>query len=418
MEQLLDAMERYARIHAIPIMEKHGIDWMCSFIKQHNITSILEIGSAIGYSAIQMARMDENITITTIEKDEKRYLLAKDNIAASGLSSRIELIYGDALEFTPSSTYDLIFIDAAKAKYEQFFLRFSSYGTPEGYIISDNMKFHGLVEDPSSIKTRGTRRLVQRLSEYQEFLRNHAFFDTKFLDIGDGVAVSKRSKSVSMNDIDAVIFDMDGTMLDSELVYITQSNLWNAKQKTPLALNDDYYHSVIGKTSKAIAAIFHERFGSSIPYESYEKEVEEMALASYEVDGVPLKEGIIELLSVLKRNNKRLAVATSTQYDLALYMLEKAGLLSYFDVVVGGDMVPFSKPHPAIYQEAAKQLGVCPSRTMVLEDSNPGVESGARGGFGTVMVIDMIQPSEKTKSMAFAIYQQLSDVLRMLVEEK
>ena len=100
---------------------------MCNFINENKITSILEIGSAIGYSAIRMAQLNKNIHITTIERDEERYKKAVDYIQRSGLEKQINIIYGDALETVVNGSYDMIFIDAAKAQYIRFFERYEGY---------------------------------------------------------------------------------------------------------------------------------------------------------------------------------------------------------------------------------------------------------------------------------------------------
>ena len=126
-QQVLMEMEKYAIEHDVPIMQKEGIEFMTNFIKEHNIKSILEIGSAIGYSAIQMALVDENITITTIERDHKRYELAKHYVNLLGLNDRITLMVADALKAEVSGDFDMLFIDAAKAQYIKFFERYELY---------------------------------------------------------------------------------------------------------------------------------------------------------------------------------------------------------------------------------------------------------------------------------------------------
>ena len=107
-------IEEYAHRENIPIMLPDGIDYLCNYIKTHNIKRILEIGSAIGYSAIRMASINSDITITTIEKDPVRYAKAVENIKKYHLENQIEIILGDALVTTINGEYDLLFIDASK----------------------------------------------------------------------------------------------------------------------------------------------------------------------------------------------------------------------------------------------------------------------------------------------------------------
>ena len=185
-------IEEYAEENNVPIMTKDGIEFLTKYIEKHKIKRILEIGAAIGYSAIRMALVDEEIEITTIERDEKRYLEAVKNIKKFNLEDRINLIYKDAFDVKIEGTYDLIFIDAAKAQNIKFFEMFSKYLNPKGTIITDNMNFHGLVDkDPEDIKSRNLRALVRKLKDYATFLKENKKYDTEFLEIGDGIAISR-----------------------------------------------------------------------------------------------------------------------------------------------------------------------------------------------------------------------------------
>ena len=116
-------MEEYAKLNGVPIMMKDGIEYLCNYIKEHNIKNILEVGTAIGYSAIVMASLSPDITITTIERDEERYMLAVNNVKKYHLENQINLIFGDASEVEVSGEYDLIFIDASKGHNIEFFNR-------------------------------------------------------------------------------------------------------------------------------------------------------------------------------------------------------------------------------------------------------------------------------------------------------
>lgn len=189
---LLEEMEQYALEKDVPIMQQEGITFMCSFIKEHQLKSILEIGSAIGYSTIRMAMLDKNIHITTIERDEERYQKAKEYIARSEYKDQITLLYGDALEADIQGSYDMIFIDAAKAQYIRFFERYESLLIQGGYIITDNLKFHGFVEHPETATSRNLRQLVGKISRFINYLKSRDDFDTTFLEQGDGIGISKK----------------------------------------------------------------------------------------------------------------------------------------------------------------------------------------------------------------------------------
>ena len=185
-------LEEYAKINNIPIMEHDGIEFLLDYIKKNNVKNILEIGSAIGYSAIRMCLVDESITVTTIERDEKRYKEAIKNINNFNLNNRINIIYDDAFNVELNDTYDLIFIDAAKSQYIKFFEKFKYNLKDNGVIVSDNLNFHGLTHTKEYIESRNVRGIVRKLNNYIEFLKENKEFDTTFYEIGDGVSISKK----------------------------------------------------------------------------------------------------------------------------------------------------------------------------------------------------------------------------------
>ncbi len=194
LDDLINRMREYALENNVPIMTEGGINYLMKYIKKNKIKRILEVGTAIGYSAIMMCSVDSDIVVTTIERDEKRYLEALKNIKKAKMEDRINLIYKDALEVNLDEEFDLIFIDAAKAQNRNFFEMFEKNLAKDGTIITDNMNFHGLVyKDLESIESRNLRQLVRKVKEYREFLENNKNFTTEFYDIGDGIAVSKKS---------------------------------------------------------------------------------------------------------------------------------------------------------------------------------------------------------------------------------
>lgn len=191
MVRILD-LENYAHENNIPIMLSDGIEFLLKYIKGNNIKNVLEIGSAIGYSAIRMSLVDKDIKVTTIERDEERYQEAIKNIGDFGLENQINIIFNDAFEVELDDKYDLIFIDAAKSQYIKFFEKFKDNLNDNGVIISDNLNFHGLVHEDEKKLSRNVRGLVRKLNNYVEFLKNNKEFKTKFYDIGDGISISKR----------------------------------------------------------------------------------------------------------------------------------------------------------------------------------------------------------------------------------
>lgn len=192
--QDIKELKEYAKENNVPIMMDDGINFLTTFVIKHQIKNVLEVGTAIGYSAIMMALANPTLKVTSIERDEERYLEALKNIKKFKLEDRITLIYNDAEEVILTDKYDLIFIDAAKGKNMAFFKKFSKNLTKNGFIITDNISFHGYVEkDESEIKTRNLRGLVRKIKEYINFLKENEEFKTVFYETGDGIAVSTRN---------------------------------------------------------------------------------------------------------------------------------------------------------------------------------------------------------------------------------
>ena len=194
-DYLIRKIEKYADQKGIPIMEKEGIEFLTEFVRLNKIKNILEIGSAIGYSAIKMALASDDVNVTTIERDKDRYIEAVKNVKKLGLDSKITLILADALDFNTSEEYDLIFIDAAKSQYIKFFNKFSKNLKEKGYIITDNINFHGLTNSDKTKMSRNLRQLITKLEKYINFLKDNEEFKTRFFEVGDGIAISRRKKN-------------------------------------------------------------------------------------------------------------------------------------------------------------------------------------------------------------------------------
>lgn len=203
MNEIIKEMERYAEANNVPIIEKDSIKFIRKYIQTNDVKTILELGTAIGYSAILMASVNNKLDVTTIERDEARYKEAVKNVNAAGLDNQINIVFNDALDVNLAGhKYDLIFIDAAKGQYTKYFEKFCNYLNDGGIIITDNLKFHGLVADKANIESRNVRQLVTKIEKYIEFLKTNDEFVTRFYDIGDGLSVSFRK-----NDENAKNFD-------------------------------------------------------------------------------------------------------------------------------------------------------------------------------------------------------------------
>lgn len=194
-------MEEYANVNEVPIIHKEMKAFLEVLCKLKRPLKILEVGTAIGYSASVMALASgEECHITTIERESDMTTLALENIDRLGLSGRIRVIEGDGLEVLSclSAKYDLIFIDAAKGYYNEFFDYAINLINDGGLIISDNVLYKGMTAEDSIVKRR-QKTIVGRMREYLVMLCNHEKLVTSVIPIGDGVAVSiynERGKNI------------------------------------------------------------------------------------------------------------------------------------------------------------------------------------------------------------------------------
>ena len=188
-------MEEYATNYNVPIMMRDSINYINDRIISLKLYNILELGTAIAYSTINFATANENVKITSIERDENRYNKAVSNILECELNNKIRLVLGDALEVDLTDTYDLIIIDASKGKNIMFFEKYKNNLNDNGLIIIDNIKFHGLVGKSSEIKSKNLRRLVSKMEEFIEFLKLQEDYHVEFVDVGDGLAVCQKKKT-------------------------------------------------------------------------------------------------------------------------------------------------------------------------------------------------------------------------------
>ena len=196
-EPLFIEMENYAIENKVPIMELVGIEALLQFLRIQDSKKILEVGTAIGYSALRMAEALPNAAIVTIERDIERIHAAEEYIERSRLGKQIQLIKGDALEVEElvreQAPYDTIFVDAAKGQYKKFFEMYSKYLSDDGIIISDNVLFKGLVTQ-SDIESKRIRNLVKKIDGFNQWLMKHPEYHTVILPVGDGIAISKKKR--------------------------------------------------------------------------------------------------------------------------------------------------------------------------------------------------------------------------------
>ncbi len=184
-EEILTQAERFST----PTITDAGINLIIQILELSKAQKVLEIGTAIGYSAIMMA-LNTEVEITTIEREQNAYELAQVNIAKAKLEKRINLVFADALDYQTTELFDLIFIDAAKAQYLKFIEKYQNNLKVGGIIICDNLLFHGLVENDSLPESKNLKKLVKKIRDFNQALVNHPDFSTYIYQIGDGMSIS------------------------------------------------------------------------------------------------------------------------------------------------------------------------------------------------------------------------------------
>lgn len=210
-------------------------------------------------------------------------------------------------------------------------------------------------------------------------------------------------------DIGGVVFDMDGLMFDTEnLTYKLQKKIL---EKKGIVYTLDAYKQTIGKRTEDIVDLFRELCGEDFDYSSFRIECRETYTEYTDKHGVPIKEGLFDLLDYLKAKDIKTALCTSTTEPSARRTLRISGTLPYFDTLVCADDVKRGKPYPDPFNKAAEKLGVKPENCLALEDSINGIKSAYASGMVTVMIPDLIEPTEEIKPMCYKILPSLNDVI-------
>lgn len=216
--------------------------------------------------------------------------------------------------------------------------------------------------------------------------------------------------------LQTVIFDMDGVIFDTENMIL---NCWRYfGGKYDLENIESVFRQCIGTTSKETKRIVQEYYGEEFSYETFRRETSELFHSKVAESGMPVKAGARELLSFLKVNGYRIGLASSTRREKVMEELKQTGLLDFFEVIVGGDMVERSKPEPDIYMKACQEMRIQPSEAYAIEDSKNGVRSAASAGLNVFLVPDIIEPDEEMKKLSYQIFPDLIEVRRYLSGKK
>src|SRR4051812_38068508 len=204
----------------------------------------------------------------------------------------------------------------------------------------------------------------------------------------------------------AVVFDMDGTLLDTELVF--KDIVWDVSRDLGFTMTTDIHGRMVGSSHEATNQMLVEAYGVAFPYEMFDAECRRLMHARM-AQAVPVKAGVPELLKELKARRIPTAVATSSRSPHALGHLGTAGLLDMFQAIVTRDDVTHPKPHPEPYLTAARHLGVLPASCLAIEDSHSGVRAAHGAGMQTLMVPDLVPPTDEIRTLC-TIYQSLHEV--------
>ncbi|MFB1080586.1 O-methyltransferase [Jeotgalibacillus sp. JSM ZJ347] len=189
-------MIRFAEENEVPIMESVGIETLLQLLRIQQPKRILEIGTAIGYSAIRMAETLPDVEIVSIERDQKRAEQAVQFVKQSGYKSRIHLIEGDALEVSNQVSdfgqFDAVFIDAAKSQNIRFFELYEPFFSQDVCVYTDNVLFKGLVAEQTGNESRNVRQMLRKLDRFNQWIAQHDQYHTVILPVGDGLSISKK----------------------------------------------------------------------------------------------------------------------------------------------------------------------------------------------------------------------------------
>lgn len=208
----------------------------------------------------------------------------------------------------------------------------------------------------------------------------------------------------------AVIFDMDGVIFDTEKIYRMCEMEEGRKYNFPANKIEILCEKIAGGTKEGNKKHFEALFGTEIDYYTYREGVIKGVDRYGEEHGFDLKPGVTELLSFLKERGIKIALATSTKRERAEKHLKRHNIYPYFDEIVYGDMIQNGKPAPDIYLAACEKLGVKPEEAIGVEDSINGVISSGTAGLHTVMVVDLIKPNDVVRQYASDIFYIITDI--------
>ena len=211
--------------------------------------------------------------------------------------------------------------------------------------------------------------------------------------------------------VKAVLFDMDGLLIDTEAVYIEALQAAAAAMGLEMPLG--FCHSMIGIPGPVCDGMIRDFYGLGFELDTFSDHFDAHARRIFEA-GVPIKAGAVELLDFLVAHGLPLGIATSSSQATVARHLGRAGLIDYFKAIATRDDVAHGKPHPDVYLEAARRLGVPPGNCIAFEDSNTGLTAAHAAGTMAVMVPDIVQPTDEVRAKCLHVAPDLHAALRLL----
>ena len=208
--------------------------------------------------------------------------------------------------------------------------------------------------------------------------------------------------------IKAIIFDMDGLMIDSERV--TFECYQERLKDMNLTMDEEFYKTLLGKPIKGIYQRFYDVYGNDLPIQNVIQDVHQLMAERFETEGVPVKKGLVELLHYLKDNNYKTIVATSSNRDRVDKILSQAKITEFFDDSICGDEVTKGKPNPEVFLKSCQKLGVNVDEAIVLEDSEAGIQASYDANSKVICIPDMKYPEKQYEEKTFKILKDLTEV--------
>ena len=208
--------------------------------------------------------------------------------------------------------------------------------------------------------------------------------------------------------IKAIIFDMDGLMIDSERV--TFECYQERLKDMNLTMDEEFYKTLLGKPIKGIYQRFYDVYGNDFPIQNVIQDVHQLMAERFETEGVPVKKGLVELLHYLKDNNYKTIVATSSNRVRVDKILSQAKITEFFDDSICGDEVTKGKPNPEVFLKSCQKLGVNVDEAIVLEDSEAGIQASYDANIKVICIPDMKYPEKQYEEKTFKILKDLTEV--------